>query len=207
MRQIKITRDGNGVHFQQVSMDVTETVFFTNQDKTQAHWPTLSPNQLGAAPSPNSSECAVPPPTPNQNPPYVVTYGCKLPGHQSEQGVINVFAQLAAGTTALAAVILGTPITEQTVVKGGQSPYKISGQLFQIVDGSGKIIQSGSGSIGPGLQLNPKLDNSGVTVTGAPTQVGTYQFTFVVDDAMGRNLQQVQYSMKVTLPPVPPVVA
>jgi hypothetical protein len=26
---------------------------------------------------------------------------------------------------------------------------------------------------------------------------GTYKFTFTVDDAMGKNLQQVQYSMKV----------
>lgn len=207
MRQINITRDARGVHFQEVSMDVTETVFFTNLDGTTAHWPALASNQLGPYPSPNSSECIVPPPAGNPPLPYSVTYGCKIQGHGNEQGTIKVFAQLAAGTTALLSVIIGTLITEQQVVKGGKSPYAISGQLFQIIDGSGKVILFGSDSIGPGLKLNPKTDNTGITVTGTPTQVGTYQFTFVVNDAMGRNLQQVQYSMKVTPPPVPPVVA
>ena len=35
-------------------------------------------------------------------------------------------------------------------------------------------------------------------MTGTPTEVGTYNFTFVVNDGMGANLQQVQYSMNVT---------
>jgi len=60
------------------------------------------------------------------------------------------------------------------------------------------VIQSGSSSIGPGLQLNPdQTNNGGITVSGTPTVSGTYNFTFTVDDDMGRNLQQVQYSMKV----------
>lgn len=206
MKQINITRDSSGVHFQEMSIDATETVFFTNLDRTTAHWPTLAANQVGAAPSPNSSECVVPPPTPGQRPPYSVSYGCKIPGHENEQGTVNVLPLLAAGTTTLANAVVGSPIAEQTVVVGGKSPYTISGQLFQIVDSNNQVIQSGSGSIGPGLQLNPKSNNAGITVTGTPTQAGTYQFTFTVDDAMGRNLQQVQYSMKVA-PAGPPVVA
>ena len=82
------------------------------------------------------------------------------------------------------------------VVAGGKSPYTITGQFFQI---TGNNPSSGSNSIGPGLKLNPdQTNNGGITVTGIPTVVGTYNFTFTVDDAMGRNLQQVQYSMVVS---------
>src|SRR6185295_4186900 len=126
MNQIRITRDPNGnVKFQTVSIDVTENVFFTN----------LNP----------------PPATVNQTPPYAVTYKCQIPGHQNEQGVINVFAVLAAGTTTLAAATKGTPITKQQVVVGGQSPYTVSNAQFQIKDSNNNVIQSGAG-IGPGLQ-------------------------------------------------------
>ncbi len=132
-------------------------------------------------------------------PPYDVTYFCNIEGHAQEQGTIEVFAQLAAASTSLANATNGQPITEQQVVKGGKSPYTIGDQLFQITDNQGKVIQSGSSSIGPGLQLNPDpTNNGGIRVTGTPTISGTYNFTFTVDDGMGRNLQQVQYSMKVS---------
>lgn len=207
MNQIQITRDPDGkVTFKTVSIDVTENVFFTNLDPQQAHWPTLATNQVGAAPSPNSSQCTVPPPqvtnpkppppTINQSPPYQVSYKCQIEGHENEQGLINVFAVLAKGTTALAPATKDTPIIRQQVVVGGMSPYLISSPLFQIKDSNNNTIQSGSG-IGPGLQLNATLDNTGIWVTGTPTVSGTYRFTFMVDDAMGGNLQQVQYSMKV----------
>ena len=191
MKQINITRNQGIVTFETVSIDATENVFFTNLDPQAAHWPTISDNQIGPAPSPNSSQCTVPLPT--GNPPFQVTYTCKIQGHGSEKGLINVFAQLAAGTTTLAPAITGQPIAKQQVVVGGMSPYTISGQLFQI---TGRNNQSGAG-IGPGLQLNATTDNTGIWVTGTPTVSGTYNFTFTVNDAMGRNLQQVQYSMRV----------
>jgi Putative Ig domain len=205
MKQIHITRDSNDkVTFEEVSIDATENVFFTNLDPQQAHWPYLDPkatspdfcdNQIGPAPSPNSSQCTVPVPS-GKNPPYAVTYKCKL--HENEQGTINVFAQLAAGTTALPQASLNTPLPAPVqVVVGGKSPYTVTGQLFQVTDNGG-VIQSGSGSIGPGLQLNPdQQNNGGITITGTPTVAGTYKFTFTVNDGMGKNLQQVQYSMKV----------
>jgi hypothetical protein len=40
-------------------------------------------------------------------------------------------------------------------------------------------------------------DNKGGLGNRHPTVVGTYRFTFVVDDGMGKNLQQVQYLMVV----------
>src|ERR1700732_2971594 len=127
MKQINITRDSGGtVTFQEVSIDATENVFFANLDPQQGHWPyqphwvylnrdAIPPdfcdNEIGPAPSPNSSQCTVPvppvkvpPPLPS---PYAVTYKCK--SHPNEQGTINVFAQLAAGTTTLPQAKVNTP--------------------------------------------------------------------------------------------------
>jgi hypothetical protein len=179
------------VTFPTVSIDTSDTVFFTNKDNQAAHWPSIAGNQVGAAPSPNSSECIVPYGTP----PSVVAYTCKL--HAGEKGTINVFAILSAGTTSLADATVNTPIAPQQVVQGGMCPYAVSEQLFQITNPSGGIIQSGSGSIGPGLVLTPSTSNNGISVSGTPTVAGTYQFTFTVNDGMGKNLQQVQYTLKV----------
>jgi hypothetical protein len=185
MRQIRITRDAGGnVSFETVSVDKTETVFFINLDPIDEHFPTIAANKLGAAPSAPSSQCH---PTPS--------YGCNL--HPNEKGTINIFLQLAADITKLKPATKSQPITQQRVVKGGMSPYQISSELFQIVDAAGNIILNGPG-IGPGLQLVPTMNNSGIFVIGTPTVTGTYQFTFVVNDGMGKNLQQIQYSMTVT---------
>jgi hypothetical protein len=193
MKQINITRDSKGnVTFEEVSIDVTENVFFTNLDTQAAHWPYLAfcDNQIGPAPSPNSSQCTV-----VQQPPiFQFLYGCKL--HDNERGIINVYPQLAAVNQSTKAVV-NKPLKVQ-VVSGGKSPYTITGQLFQVTDDGGKVIDSGSG-VGPGLQLIPdQQKNGGITIAGTPTVVGNYQFTFTVNDGMGGNLQQTQYSIQVT---------
>ena len=223
MRQIKIERDPSGkVIFHEVWIDPTENVFFTNLDPKEAHWPyNLNPespnfcdNQIGPAPSPNSSQCPAPGPLVtnpkpppariNQAAPYVLNYGCKF--HPDERGTVNVLPQmvvpqqLAKANNQLpgATVNQALPAPVQ-VVAGGKSPYGISGQMFQITDNTGKVIQTGSDSIGPGVQLVPdQFTNNGISVSGTPTVVGTYTFTFIADDGMGGNLQQVQYSMKVS---------
>jgi hypothetical protein len=174
------------VEFETVSVDTTENVFFLNLDPQEAHWPTIASNQLGSAPSPPSSQCF-----PESS------YGCKF--HGNEQGIINIFPELAAVGAApneLAPATKDDPITSQQVVTGGMSPYTITGELFEVRDSSGTVIQSGSG-IGPGLQLIPTTDDTGVWVSGTPTISGTYNFTFIVDDGMGGNLQQYEYLMKV----------
>jgi hypothetical protein len=205
MRQITITRQGAQVVFADVSLDNTESVFFTNLDPQQAHWPDFIANQLGASPSPNSDDSAVPTPPNNPSPPYDVTYKCKL--HAGESGVIHVFNPLAAAaTTAFTGGVAGRPFAPQPVVVGGKSPYTISGQVFQILNSSGQVVLSGQGSIGPGLQLLPQGNNGGIEFGGTPTRAGTYQFAFVVNDAMGRNLQQVQYSLQVSPAAAPPIV-
>lgn len=184
MKQIQISRDSSGnVRFETVSVDNTETVFFLNLDPLAEHWPTIAANKLGQAPSAPSSQCHAQP-----------TYGCHI--HGNEQGVINIFSPLAEVNTILNPATQSQPITEQQVVEGGMSPYQITGELFEVIGPGGAVIQSGSG-IGPGLQLIPTTDNTGVFVSGTPTMSGTYNFTFTVDDAMGGNLQQVQYRMVV----------
>lgn len=195
MKQILITRNNNVVTFQTVNIDATEMVFFTNEDPQQPHWPTIITNQLGPAPSPNSSQFA----PPGNNPPFVVNYGCQIKGHESEAGVINVFVPLGPTTTntTLPAATVNVPV-QVAVVTGGASPYQITSQLFQVVDANGNIIQQGSNSVGPGLTLTPSTDNSGITLSGAPTVVGTYQFTFKVSDNASGNLQGNQYSMSVS---------
>jgi hypothetical protein len=194
MKQINITRDRTGkVKFEEVSVDTTENVFFTNLDQQSAHWPTLASNQLGPAPSPNSNQCVVPVPLP---PGYTVVYGCKIEGHGSEQGQIIVLSELKAVNTTLKPATKGHPIEQQQVVAGGMTAYHIRAEQFQVKDASGNVIQSGAG-VGPGLKLIAKFDHTGVWVVGTPTVSGTYYFSFMVNDDRGGNLQQVQYSMVV----------
>ena len=210
MTQINIKRVNGVVTFDTVCIDVTQTVFFTNLDPGLAadpggsgtHWPwltdtnqPLSDNQLGFAPSPNSSQCPVPPPAPGQT---AVTYGCKF--HPAEKGTIHVFPVLAAVNAALKAATKGQNIDPpQQVVTGGMAKYAITDQVFQVTQPDNTVIQ-GSGSIGPGLTLIQQADSKGVWglwVSGAPTLSGVYDFTFTVTDGMGGNLQQTQYSMTV----------
>jgi hypothetical protein len=186
MKQIRITRSGTTVNFETVSVDTTETVFFLNLDPLAEHWPEIAANKLGPAPSAPSSQCF-----PKAN------YVCKIAGHGNERGIINIFPPLTAANTTLPAATRGQAIAQQPVVKGGMSTYQISGAVFRVVGPGGAVIQSGSG-VGPGLQLFPTPNDSGVILQGTPTLSGTYKFTFVLDDVKGGNLQQVQYSMVVS---------
>jgi hypothetical protein len=199
MKQIRITRDDAGnVKFDPASIDNTETVFFTNLDPKEAHWPTtttnqpFTTNQLGAAPSPNSSQCPVPVPQ-GQSLPYPFNYKCKF--HPNEAGVITVFALLAADKTSLQATV-GQPFN-QRVVKGGKPPYSITGLFVNNISVPGSSTGPGQTlPIAQGVQLSQNGD--GIWVAGTPTKAETFNFTFTVNDSMGRNLQQVQYSLKVS---------
>jgi hypothetical protein len=190
MKQIRITREPDGnVQFETVAVDRTETVFFINLDPQDEHQPDLINNKLGKAPSAPSSQ-ANPDPSGEKT---KVEYTCKI--HGNEHGTILIFEPLAEANTTLADATHGQPIDEQQVVQGGMSPYQVSNQVFEVTN-HGAIVDSGSG-IGPGLQLTPTTDNNGIFVSGTPTLSGTYNFTFEVNDAMGANLQQVQYVMNV----------
>jgi len=194
MQRIRITRDeGNNVLFETVSVDRSENVFYINLDPLEPHWPDLASNQVGPAPSAPSSQCQ-PDPLGDKN---VVFYHCQIPGHEVEQGVIKIFEPLVEANQTLKPAIIGQPISDQQVVQGGMSPYQVTDEVFEVVGPGGVVIKDGAG-VGPGLQLIPTKDDTGVFVGGVPALSGTYNFTFTVVDAMGGNLQQVQYTMKVT---------
>jgi hypothetical protein len=203
LTSITIKRVSGTVIFETVSINNTDLVFFTNLDTDpdpakSIHWPEICDEEIDPSSSPpNSSKCLVPAPVDLNPPNNQFVYKCRKVGHAQEQGTINVFAALAPNNVKLAPATKGQSIKEQQVVKGGKSPYDISGEQFQVTDNNNNVIASGSG-IGPELKLNPDQTNSrGITVTGKPMLSGTYKFTFTVDDGMGGNLQQVQYSMVV----------
>jgi hypothetical protein len=80
MKRITITRDSAGnVQFETVTVDSTENVFFLNLDSQSEHWPDISANPVGAAPSDPSSQCFP-----------QATYGCRIAGHGGERGIINM---------------------------------------------------------------------------------------------------------------------
>ena len=182
MKSIRIFRQNGTVIFEHIAVVKGDNVFFINEDNV-SHWPTIIADEIG--PSETSSEA----PAPDQ------PYGCRIDGH-TEVGTIEKVDPLARVNTPLPQANNGQQITEQRVVSGGKSPYKISDELFEVRDSTGAIIQSGSG-IGPGLHLIPKGQNMGVFVGGTPTLSGTYHFVFTVDDEIEQNLQQVRFSMTV----------
>ena len=198
MKQIFIRRTGNSVTFDTVNIDNTENVFFTNLDTEQSHWPAFDPkgaspdfcdDELLKAPSDNSSQCPLP------DGESKVTYGCRIAGHDNEQGVINIFEPLATDVTTVQAV--ANQQTRQRVVKGGMAPYRVSGLIVNGADIPGTSTAPGETlPIGGGLVLDQ--DETGVIVTGIAGQPGTFSFTFTVDDSMERNLQQVQYSLTIS---------
>jgi hypothetical protein len=205
MKQINIIRDDSGVTFRTVNIDNTENVFFTNLDPMEPHKPSilqLAPNeQLGAYPSPNSSQIPVPAPAvknPNPPPLYVVSYTCEIPDtkdtkHTNEKGFINVYAPLAAVANTALKAIKGK-FTRQQLVSGGMPFYKITGLIV-----NDKNIPDPTGLTSPiGDDFALVQDTQGIWVQGTGAQVETYDLTFTVDDSMDRNLQQVQYSLTVT---------
>lgn len=198
---IQINRNGSVVTFETVSVITADLVFWINNDPRASHWPSLSPNQIGPAPSPNSSPTALVNPggTPPADPPnlaFQVVYTDR--NDATLKGVINVFQPFqVAAKTALPAATKNTPIPPQPVATGGISPYTFASQIHQVTDASGSVTSSGPGP-GPGLTLTASTNNAGITVGGTPTLSGTYTFTFDVTDGMGLNIQQTQFTMVVS---------
>jgi hypothetical protein len=216
MKQIHITRDSNGiVHFETVAIDNTENVFFTNMDTQQPHKPSIlkltGTQQLGPYPSPNSSQVPVPvPQVTNPTPPpptipklpYQYDYTCQVAGHENEKGTILVFAPLAASNTTLTAII--GQFFSGSLVVGGQPPYVITGLIVNNKSIPG--TSTGPNQLLPiGSDFKLSQNNQGIFVFGNPAQVETYNFTFTVNDSMGRNLQQVQYRLATATGPASPL--
>src|SRR4051812_28064110 len=100
--EITIKKTGGSVILPEVSVALTDTVFWRNQETTEPHWPNyqgqpMARTQIGKAPSTNSDSW----PVPQNTAPFSVVYQCSL--HPGESGTINVYGILAPANTALPA--------------------------------------------------------------------------------------------------------
>lgn len=115
-REIAIDAGGS---FATIDVTQSDTVTWVNRD-TQEHFPV--PNCFGLHVEPQAvSNALQPAPTPAL--PMSIAYGCAIAGHESEQGMINVYNDfVAAGPVTLT---LTPPYVAVAVATGGKSPYRI----------------------------------------------------------------------------------
>jgi hypothetical protein len=79
---------------------------------------------------------------------------------------------------------VGTPYTQTLTASGGTAPYTFS---------------LSSGTLPPGLILNPSTSPTTGSITGTPTLVGTYTFTITATDANGCSGSH-QYTITIASP-------
>jgi len=187
--QISIKRVGGKVEFQTVSVSLSDTVFWTNEDTTEPHWPDqkFSRSQIGPAPSPNSDSW----PVAVLVAPYKITYGCAL--HSNETGVINVYADFAPTNKTLKDATAGQAYAQQSLTVGGVGPFTWS--VAPAVALGGGLIYG----VPPGLVIGqaPNPNPTSVVISGTPTTAGSYQFSLQAADSLGNNFQQINYTIKV----------
>lgn len=204
---IRITRSGGSVTFDTVNVTQADSVSWKNEDSTD-HWPvpncsgllvqpgkTSNPVQLATSDFPRSataagtSGVAGPPPLP-----MAITYGCAIPGHESESGTINVYDNLAALPSpqdgnmdngywqnlqppAPLPAITAAGI-QFALVTGGMSPYTI------VQDPKYPQIEL--------VETDPPGSSSGVSMVlkqKGSLPSGTITLQVNVTDALGRTLQ------------------
>jgi hypothetical protein len=110
----------------------------------------------------------------NSNPPQTATY---------LNFVLEVWGKLALETTSLPAVATGSTVWLQPLTNGGAAPFQWS---------------VSSGSLPPGMNLNPLQGNATIAITGSPTTAGTYSFTLSISDGNPGTLHQTT-SQQLTL--------
>jgi hypothetical protein len=185
--EITINNVSGNVEFETVSVAASETVFWHNEDTTQPHWPNyqgqpMTRTQVGAAPSTNSDSWPIP-----LKPPSTITYQCSL--HAGESGVIQVYANLAAGNSPLPAGVAGQAYAQQSLSAGGLAPF-----TWSVAPGSG----AGYG-VPPGLSIGQTSGSAAaVVIAGTPSAAGNYLFTIAVTDAAGNNFQQQNFTIAIS---------
>ncbi|HWS72929.1 MAG TPA: hypothetical protein VN605_12490, partial [Thermoanaerobaculia bacterium] len=102
--------------FEEANVWQPDTVVWKNED-SQAHWPV--PNCTGLLVKPDASSNALQP-APNPIVPLTILYGCAIPGHEAEQGTINIWNSFVAVTTPIA---LSATAPSAPIATGGKSPY------------------------------------------------------------------------------------
>jgi len=187
---INIRRSGASVVFDSVDVAQGDTVYWSNQDSTD-HWPV--PNCSGLLVTPGKSSNGVQlatanfPRSPYVDPtvngaiagpsplPMALTYGCAIPGHESESGTINIYDNLSALPAPPNVAQQGIPIT---ILTGGKSPYT--------------IVQDPAHPELTIMEQPPAGSSGGVAVVlnQAPKTTGTITLQVNVTDGLGKKFNQ-----------------
>jgi hypothetical protein len=154
--------------FATVDVAQSDTVVWKNND-SKTHFPV--PNCTGLQVQPQGVTNGMQPAAPWALP-MAITYGCAMPGHQSESGTINVYNDFVAATPP---VDLSTT-NNAPIATGGKSPYQMTDDPTY-----------------PYLTLQetaPAGSSTGVsiTVSSPPAGVTTVNYQLDVTDAMGNTI-------------------
>jgi hypothetical protein len=171
--RIDINRVNGSVVFTQITVTRSQVVFWRNNDPDAAHWPIQGPRfQIG--PSGKSDDLTVyPAPLPT-----TIYYGCAVAGHESERGSIIVYDDFLPSqikNNILPGGIKGSPYPTTNLATGGKSDY-----TFSITNGC----------LPPGMTITATTNDSGITISGIPTQSGRFSFTLNANDSLRNNVQQ-----------------
>jgi len=186
--EIRITgsAQGTGV-FPSVEITQSQLVFWKNDDPKSPHWPQF-PQQPAVGPrfqtgSGNTSDPVQPyaggPIPQGQN--QLVKYGCRIPNHESEQGLITVWADFLVATIQNGGVFnqlpdgkVGTAYTPVALTTGGKPGYSHT---------------LSDAALPPGINVTD--GPSGVMVGGTPGAAGQdFAFTVHCKDALGNRVDQ-----------------
>ncbi len=162
---------GSGGSFATVEVTQSETVTWVNHD-TQEHFPV--PNCYGLRVEPQAvSNALQPAPTPAL--PMTVAYGCAIEGHESEQGLINVYGDFVAVTPVT--LLIAVPYVAVAVATGGKSPYR--------------IVQDPNLPYITAAETTPAGSSAGISIIfNAAPPAGTTAVTYQLDttDAFGTRI-------------------
>lgn len=159
--------------FEEANVSQPDSVVWKNED-TQPHWPV--PNCTGLLVKPGASSNALQP-APNPIVPITILYGCAIPGHEAEQGTINIYNSFVAVTTPIA---LSAKTPSLPIATGGKSPYTLR------PDPAYEKTLALS-------ETTPAGTSTGVTislVTPATITPGSISYALDVTDAAGNTVSQ-----------------
>lgn len=154
--------------FATVDVHQSDTVAWQNDD-SKTHYPV--PNCTGLLVQSQGVSNQLQPEAP-WGLPMAITYGCAMPGHGSESGTINVYADFVAAASPIA---LSASANTAAIATGGKSPYKL------VNDPNYPFLT---------LQEAPPAGSSaGVNIVLGSSQ-GTAQINYQlnVTDALGTNI-------------------
>lgn len=154
--------------FASVDVHQSDTVAWQNDD-SKTHYPV--PNCTGLLVQPQGVSNQLQPEAP-WGLPMAITYGCAVPGHGSESGTINVYADFLAAPSPIA---LSAAANTAAIATGGKSPYTL------VNDPNYPFLT---------LQEAPPAGSSaGVNIVLSSSQ-GTAQINYQLNmtDALGTNI-------------------